>query len=471
MFKTVTDEDQLKRMVGTVDRVGPGEDVFYFIPTTKVIEGINPPLPGSAGSLIYSDINTGELTDNPVDQEKVAYIQLTNATSDTTTSGADTVVTSSVLDVNNIAITFTGTTMASVVSDVNNRTAEHKVVATLDGTVNRITTIPSNLEYGVVALLGLTTTAMINSVPVAFNDGTNGTAEFGSVAVNAEDMANSINAANIPNITATGFSSTVLNIFHATGGAIAIVNGTADTSGTGFAGTNSGSGLNLSNSAGGTESITFTNASGSGIIFKNITGFPVFDLMLVSVRNGELPMALVVEQFVTLSGGLNGSLIVYATLDDLPLIGELADQAYVIDSEDANGNDKDEWSMYLWDGFGWVKTANADESETDARTLTQPIFYNSPATTILGTLSDGRRVSQIVVEVTTPFNGAALLDIGDTGDIGRLMNNTFSDLSTITAFSVTTDFVYDTGNDTTITATLNPGGSTQGTAVVMVTYI
>jgi hypothetical protein len=466
LFKLVMDDDQLKRMVGTVDQAGPGPDTFYFVPTTKIVEGIDPPLPGTAGSLIYVDPFTGELTADPTDKTKVAYIQLTNATPDSTSSSLNTVVQNSILAINDVDVTFTGSTMQSVVDDVNLLSGSSNVTATLNAGINSATTNPGQLSYGLCACLGTNTIATINGVTVNFNNATNGTIEFGSPVVNAVDMANSINAAGIPNITAVGNGSLSLTINHAAGGAISIVNVNNDDSNIPFAGNNSCSGVPLSTSAGGIDFIEFTNALGNGIIFQNVLGTPVFDLGLTSVRNGMLPTGLVVEQYVT-----SGGVVVYPDLGSLPVTGQVGEQAFVIDSDNGSGSNVNEWTMYLWDGFGWVETSNEDSAGTDARSFEVLVDFDSVSPVTVGKLSNGRRVISVVVDVLTIFNGTPTLNIGDAGDPARLMSDAYLDLSTNSSFSVTTDFVYETGQDVTVLATYTPGGATVGQAKVIITYV
>jgi hypothetical protein len=469
LFKPVSSDAELQRMVGTVDRTGPGIDVFYFIPTTRVVEGIDPPLPGSAGDLIYVDPTTGNLSTTPGTTSKVAYIQLTDSTPDVTDSTLTTVNVGSVLGINSVPVTFSGSTLTSVVSDVNGTTSQHDVTAQELPTPTSVSSVPGNLLYGVVANIGTTTQATINGTLVTFNDVTNGTIEFGSAIANAADMANTINAAGITDISAVGVGSSSLTIQNASGGPITIVNVTNDTSGTPFAGPASGSGVPLSTPASSGTFIRFTNADGSGIIFTNETGTPVFDLGLQSVRNGALPSGLVVEQFAVTPG--SGGVTVYNTLGDRPAMGTVGEQAYVIDNDDGAGNNAGEWALYIWDGFGWVQTGNEDSTATDARSLTATITNASGLTTLIGTLSNGRRVTSVVVEVTSVFDGTPTLEIGDITDTDSLMPDAFIDLSSVGAYEANPDFIYQTGNDVDINATFTAGGATTGSATIIVTYV
>lgn len=465
-IKTVSNSDNMKVMIGTVDRVGPGDDIFYIIPSTKIVEGIDPPLPGTAGVVVYIDSSTGEFT--TVESGKAAYIQVTNTVPDETRSNASIVTQGNILGVNDVGVTFTGTTLQSVVDDINLLTSQHRVTAILVPGPNTALTDQGQLSYGICACIGIATVASINGTTVAFNDDTNGTIEFGSSAVNAVDMANAINSAVVPNITATGHTSVQLTIENATGAQIDIINIAGDDGAIPFAGNASCSGIPLSTPPGGEDFIELTNNSGNGIILTNALGQPVFELDIPSVRNGELPKGLVVEQFVTeTSTGTK----VYATMAELPASAIVGEQAFVIDSADGQGNKAGEWTMFLWDGFQWVKTSDEDSAHTDARTLQAIVAFDGPGIVPVGTLSDSRRVTSVVVEIITTFDGTPDMNIGDTTNPTSLMTNDHIDLTIIGSYSVNPDFRYNTGNDVDIIVTLNAGGATKGNALITVTYV
>jgi hypothetical protein len=90
---------------------------------------------------------------------------------------------------------------------------------------------------------------------------------------------------------------------------------------------------------------------------------------------------------------------------------------------------------------------------------------------VLGDLSNGRKVVQIQVEVTSSFNGTPVLTVGDALNPSRLMTDAVIDLSSGGTYSTTSNFVYDSGQDTTITASFNAGGATVGRANITVTYV
>jgi hypothetical protein len=303
-------------MVGTIKRtIGP--DIFYFVPTTKIIETITSPiLPGTAGQYVYVD-DTGKMVVysgvEPPDGAKKAYLQLTNAVSDTitgfvidgtTTSGYQT-------KFNNVPVTFSSGALASVVSSINSSTSSHHVTAAAVLAPSSAITNSANRVYSVVFTDGAIATATINGVLVHFNDTKHGSIAYSpSVVADSVDMANVINAANIPNITAVGGiggSGGILTITNSSGGAITIVNGTADAQGNPFAGPGSCSGLPLSTPATVGLHLKLTNTKGTGIRLQNVTGDMIGDFGLRSVVNGAVPKGLVVEMDGGEIGGPQGT--------------------------------------------------------------------------------------------------------------------------------------------------------------------
>ena len=166
------------------------------------------------------------------------------------------------------------------------------------------------------------------------------------------------------------------------------------------------------------------------------------------------------------------SSVVVANLDGLnslnPLVG---DQAYVINSDDGNGNNVNEWSMWLYDGSAWVETSNQDSATTDAKSFEYTLLTSSPGTINIGQISTGRRVTLITVEVTTPFNMASTLDIGyqvnnptNPAPVpAGLMAADLIDLTVAGTYTTSTDVLFGTDTlqgDVEITA--ERGGSQKG---------
>jgi hypothetical protein len=320
-------------------------------------------------------------------------------------------------------------------------------------------------------------TATINGVPVTFNIVSTdpGYTDYARAA----QMAQSINAANITNIIASTPSQLVLLLTNTAGGAITIVNGTPDINAVSFAGTDSGSGLELITPASTQPLVKFTAIDARPINFLDVTGTAVEDFGLISVENGVKACGLYIEE-----GLRTATLTVVTNLTALnamnPLIG---DQAYVINSDDGQGNNVNEWSLWLFNGSIWIETSNQDSSTTDAKSLEYTLTTISPASINIGSISTGRRVTLITVEVITPFNNPlATLAIGYLVNNpalpppvpAGLMINGLIDLTVAGTYTTSTDILFgiDTvEGDVTIISTFTNGGSTLGTAQIIVSYV
>lgn len=247
-----TDSNSLEYMVGTVGSDGPGPNAFLLKPTTRLIENYIPAFPGTIGEFIYADPSSpGGLTTSKTARK--SFLQVTDAVpssalgtvaNPTTTIGFE-------MKINGILVTFTGTTIAQAIIDINAAMtfAGSNVVAS-DPLEPNVTQTSLALFYGLVGAFNNPvgppeTAATINGVSVVFDDLTDGFATFALNVAIQSDMARDINAAvisNAPsaidNIVATS-DATDLIITDTTGSAITIVNTQADTGGVPFAGVSS----------------------------------------------------------------------------------------------------------------------------------------------------------------------------------------------------------------------------------------
>jgi hypothetical protein len=163
-----------------------------------------------------------------------------------------------------------------------------------------------------------------------------------------------------------------------------------------------------------------------------------------------------------------------------PYVG---DTSYVINSDDGNGNNVGEWSQWLFNGSYWVETANQDSSTTDAKSLETMLDWSSPPVINIRSISTGRRITLITVEVTIPFNNA-----GSTVSIGYQINNpttpvTISDalmasgvidLTVAGTYTTSTDILFGTDTvqgDVIITCNYANSGATAGQAQIIVSYV
>lgn len=453
---------------------------FTINPVQKVVDNLDY-LPGGVGDIIYSSTTVpGGITLTPGGSQ--LYIKLRDNTSSVSLSTlTGPTAPGSVFQLNAVNVTVGGTGVASdVVSATNLETSQTGVSASLVLTPTTVQTNNALVSptYGEPALWASSSPAVatINGVTVTFN--------ITSVSPGYEDyarpaqMAQAINNAGIPDIVASTASDVVLVITNTAGGAITIVNTTPDINGVNFAGSASGSGLTLSTPASSVYRILFTAIDARAINFLDVDGSTVDDFGLISVENGVKACGLYIE------GGLRTAVSTVVTnltqLNALlPLIG---DQAYVIDSDDGNGNNVGEWSMWLYDGVSWVQTSNEDSATSDAKSFEYTLTPASPASINIGGISTGRRITLITVEVMTPFDGPATASVGyqvnnpspPPPEPNGLMVAGLIDLTVAGTYTTYTDVLFGTDTvqgDVTITATFSNSGSTVGAAQIIVSYV
>ena len=112
-----------------------------------------------------------------------------------------------------------------------------------------------------------------------------------------------------------------------------------------------------------------------------------------------------------------------------------------------------------------------DGAGVDSQTLRANVTFNSGNVT-LGDVSSTSRPQEVVVDVTTTFDGSSTINIGDDNDNDRLMSDSYIDLGTVGTYIVTPKFVYmDTVDaNNTIKAYVVAGTSSQGAASIMISY-
>jgi hypothetical protein len=112
-----------------------------------------------------------------------------------------------------------------------------------------------------------------------------------------------------------------------------------------------------------------------------------------------------------------------------------------------------------------------DSSGTDAQTLSASATYNG-ATLTLGNLSASSKPMQVMVNVTTAYDGTSTLTVGDDNGNSRLMSTTYVDLSETGVYVTNPSYVYTNASDAgnTLKVYQSQGTSTQGAATVYVTY-
>ena len=132
-----------------------------------------------------------------------------------------------------------------------------------------------------------------------------------------------------------------------------------------------------------------------------------------------------------------------------------------------------EHAMYLWTGSEYITISTEDSAATDAQTLAATVVHSSPTKTLLGRVSPGSKVVEVIVDVITPFNGSApTLSIGDiVNGIGVVMNETANDLTVSDKYTLKTSFLYTGTLETEIKIFLDADGSSDGRADVTVSYV
>lgn len=291
--------------IGTVADEYPYPNTFFLRPFNTIVEDILPALPGNVGDFVYADpTNPGKLTNVAGANARRVYIKLTDSVPSSvqgSVAGA-TVNVGDVLRLNGVNVTFTGATIDNVVFNINN-TAGHFVTASKQASPTVATTDSAQLAYGIVGAIQ-PVSASINGVTVNFTTDKSGSVAFGMPgASDHNDMAEDINAANIPNITAS-VNSGKLVITNTAGGQIEIVNIVLDGSGYGWAGPSSCTGVPLSTVASTDSYLKLVRNDGGPITVSNGTGNPVEALGIFSVDNGRLPVGMQVESAAT--AGITG---------------------------------------------------------------------------------------------------------------------------------------------------------------------
>lgn len=463
----VSSASNLDKLIGTVTHKGPGPNQFMIRPINGIIDFV-PALPGNAGDFAYASIDgsgdlTLEVTGAPI------FLNIKSAVASTirgtVLNGTTTV--GNVIEINDQEIIFSGTSIATAVSDINGINGHNVVASEATAPVEAVSEI-SQAVYGLVGGY-VPFSATINGVTVNFTTTTAGEAEYSQTVAIAEDLVTDIIAANIPNLEARA-SGGKLYLTETTGAAITITNVSNDTNGNGFAGSSSISGLNASYAASTGSNLLLTRTDGGEIIVRNINGTPSEDFGLISGHNGSYPIGLDVEQGIRKAGTTVVASISACDLLPNVLVG---DQAYVLDTGEG------EWGLYLWNGSAWVIVATQDSAATDANSLyhtyTMPsqVAGNTEVIT-LGRISNNSRVVSVLVEVTTAFTGHSsepMLNIGIAGNASALVSDSLIDLESVGSYNLIPDFYYNGTNELEIIATLDHNSAQNGEIKITVTYV
>jgi hypothetical protein len=471
----LADAANIERLVGTITHSGPGPNKFLLRPANGIVDFV-PGLPGNPGDFIYPKTDSsGDLT---LTNTGVAiFLKLSNAIPSislgSVTGGSASAADK--LEINDTDVLFTTNSggvvsINNAVTDINALTTSHNVTASSTPAPN---TIASDMAtYGsAYGLIGgyVPFSASINGSTVNFSTSTAGQAAYGIAVGIAEDMATDINAANIPNITAT-FPGGLLTLTHSQGNAFTIVNGTADANGNDFAGTGSVASLGTSYSAASGATLKLTRTDGGEIILYDKVGTPSVDFGVMSGHSGSYSLGLNVEKGIRSGGGITVLADIAARNALSPLTG---DQAHVLDTGEG------EWALYLYSGSSWTLIADEDSAATDANSLshtfTTPVGgFGNTSTIVLGRISSNSRVLSVLVEVTNVMTGYSTipsLEVGVASDPDRFMGADENDLESSGSYVTNPDYHYAGATELEIKCALSHYGSTAGDIKVTVTYV
>ena len=460
----LSDPDNVSRFIGTVVFPGPGPHQFILRPANGIIDFV-PGLPGEVGDYIYPSIDgSGDLTTNDASRRPV-FMKIADAIPSETigTSTSVTVPAGCTTKINDTVFSLATGGLTQLVDSINAYTSEHKVVA---DKINAPVVIETNFNlgsaYGIVG--GFTPfSASINGVVVNFTTTTNGSVAFGDPAVaDAYDIAEDINDANIPYISASVSGTGGLILRNQLGQKITIVNITPDVNGNNFAGPASITSIPttiLANTS--TFVLRLTRADGGPMTIRDIEGTVLASTGVLSGQSGRYALGLNIEQGLRTSA--TTVVANMAARDALyPLIG---DQVYVID--DGNG----EWAMFLYDGASWTNMSNKRSSQTDAKTLEYTIDFSqsvaTPTQFSIGSISEGRRVENVTIHVAGSAARASI-SVGTSADPELLLAPGDVNVSVVGSYKVETDYITTEHTEMFVTVT---GAEISGDVTVILTYV
>ena len=462
----------MSKMIGVVTEAGPGPNQFMILPNNQIID-FEPAIPGTQGDYIYVS-SSGEFTTS--DTGKIAFLKIQNAIPTELTGNVDgpTLPSGHTIKLNDQTLTFTGggnLTAESVRNQINAITSNTSVTASTTATPTVITSDGPNTIYGLVG--GYTPfSAYFNtgSGNTLVNFTTNGS-QYAGVST-PEDMKTDIEAAGIANLTVSA-TATVLTLTEASGNAINIFNGNADTGGYNYVGASNVSGLDATTSATGTVRLKLTRANGGPIDIYESTEFFRNNIGIASGHTGMFPLAMNIEQGIRTGGT---TLVGTISARDA-LSAQAGDQAYVTNAGDG------EWGLFLYTGASWVEISNQDSATVDAKTLTTTFTmpaggFGNSTTNNLGNISQGRKITSVSVEVHTAFSGYSgstlpNIEVGTVSDPDQFCDSPSNDLTETGDFMCMPEFIHPAtaSQELTLRARCNHYQASAGNVTVKVTYV
>jgi hypothetical protein len=448
-------------VVGTVTGVGPGPNFFYLAPSTKVISNLSPGLPGGVGDIIWLDPITGDRTNVPSGPNPV-YIKLTRAAASFGVGSVPNPTTweGTTIKLNSHPIIF-ALPEANSLDDIRNEINSH---FTLTGVFAGLGAPPTIQEATVEYPMSTPATDLrftLNGVQIVV---AGPSVTFGTSGdIGWWDVVRSINEqTNAHGVTASFDANTgKLTFVNSSGGNINFANVTpsttsgADKSFTDMVGVTSKSGDTP-------DRLMLVRSDGGPITLTDVMGSFTTDVGLKSVANGSLPLALVVDKTMNSSGNyVVPNIEARDALDNLTT----GDQVFVQSAEDG------EWALFVLVGVQWIKLADADSASSDANTMIAEFDFESTTPVNIGTVSNNARIANVTIVVSEAFDGTATISVGVPGDPAVIMSSDIVDLTVVGSYETSSSYTYFGVPEGVIQATLDTGGSTQGQAKIIISYL
>jgi hypothetical protein len=464
----LSNSNNISRFLGTVIFPGPGPDQFILRPANGIVDFV-PGLPGGVGDYLYPSLDgSGDLTINDNSRRPI-YMKVAAAiTTSTTGTGIDPTGTDGdIVEINRVQIPLysgSGTfTLDDAVTLINAETANHKVTAVKVGAATEVASdvAGQGSAYGIVAGY-VPFSITINGETVNFTTTTSGSAAYGDPTVaDANDMAADINAAKITDIVASVVNGSEIKLRNNAGGAIAIVNVSADLNGNNFAGANSVSSLPESTLANTTTSaLRLIRLDGGPLTIRDFAGQFLDTAGVLSGQNGRYALGLNIEQ-----GLRSSATTVVANMTGRDALNALVgDQCYVIDA--GNG----EWATFTYDGSQWTQVGGKRSVETDARTLVLDVdLSTTTGTQSIGYITADRTVISVRVLVTTIAPLDAEVTVGTNTNTSAFTQARDSILSQIGQYTTNPD--YRTIDYTEVVAEITNPTPGAGQFTIILTYV
>jgi hypothetical protein len=446
-------------IVGTVVSTGPGPNYFYLAPSTKFISNLEPGLPGTAGSIIWIDPDTGSTTITPNGSKAPLYIQMTDPLPTYTIGNVDSPVSWDGISftINKTKIELSGPEpieLPAIRLAINAKTNEHNVIAA-NGS-------PANVVVGTVEfpsapvppsghIIFMLNGEEVSIAPPSVTFGDSGTVGWWDFVreINERTHLHGVWVKVDPD-------SGVMTFTNSSGGGINFVNMGDDEFTTIV-------GVNPNNPPAAATRLKLIRPDGGDIVVSNIAGDFTSDMGIQSSANGRLPLALVVDASI---GATNNYVVTdIAARDELADL-RTGDQVFVQSAEDS------EWALFVRTGDAWTKLSDFDSARSDANTMTAEVTHSSPSSVLVGTISDGCRVLNVTVQVLEAFDGGgASLSVGTGTDQSILISDDILDLSKVGSYESNTSYTYEGVEEGQVVLYLDTQGSTTGKAKIIVSYM